>query len=563
LERLKLTIVVGVLALCAGPLASTSLAASSRSTRGTTTIATVQAEQMTLPAGASIISSSSASGGQAVELTQPGSALTSSVTLPSAATSVQVVAEGTKCQRGWPAVTASVDGATVLNGASVSSSSWTSYSATVSLAAGTHTLSISDSATNSCRTLYVDEVTFSGPAAPATPAPTVSLTASPLSITSGSASTLTWSATNATSCAASGGWSGSKSTAGSASTGALTASTQYSLSCTGPGGSSSASTTVTVTAATPAPTVSLTASPLSITAGSASTLTWSATNATSCAASGGWSGTKSTAGSASTGALAASTQYTLGCTGPGGSSSASTTVTVTPAAAKVCQSVAVPAYFYPSGGGGLWSSALSAEPGVGIMVANVDNGPGTALDTDYSSAISNARAAGVQVFGYVYTGYASRSLASVEADISTWKTLYGVTSIFLDEAATGSSSLSYYEALTNYVHQEGLGSLTIVNFGTTPSQSDMSAGDILITFEGDYVTYLGTQFPSWVNSYSPSRFYNIVYDVPDQPSMMNVMTDAANNHVGYIYATNDNLPNPYDTLPSYLDGEASQAHSGC
>lgn len=481
MERLKLTIVVGVLALCAGPLASTSLAASSRSTRGTTTVATVQAEQMTLPAGASIISSSSASGGKAVELTQPGSALTSSVTLPSAATSVQVVAEGTKCQRGWPAVTASVDGATVLNGASVSSSSWTSYSATVSLAAGTHTLSISDSATNSCRTLYVDEVTFSGPAAPATPAPTVSLTASPLSITSGSASTLTWSATNAT----------------------------------------------------------------------------------SCAASGGWSGTKSTAGSASTGALAASTQYSLSCTGPGGSSSASTTVTVTPAAAKVCQSVAVPAYFYPSGGGGLWSSALSAEPGVGIMVANVDNGPGTALDTDYSSAISNARAAGVQVFGYVYTSYASRSLASVEADISTWKTLYGVTSIFLDEAATGSSSLSYYEALTNYVHQEGLGSLTIVNFGTTPSQSDMSAGDILITFEGDYVTYLGTQFPSWVNSYSPSRFYNIVYDVPDQPSMMNVMTDAANNHVGYIYATNDNLPNPYDTLPSYLDGEASQAHSGC
>ena len=120
---------------------------------------------------------------------------------------------------------------------------------TVSLAAGTHTLSISDSAATSCRTLYVDEVIFSGPAAPTTPAPTVSLTASPLSITSGSASTLTWSATNATSCTASGGWSGSKSTAGSASTGVLTASTQYGLSCTGPGGSGSASTTVTVTPA--------------------------------------------------------------------------------------------------------------------------------------------------------------------------------------------------------------------------------------------------------------------------------------------------------------------------
>jgi hypothetical protein len=66
-----------------------------------------------------------------------------------------------------------------------------------------------------------------------------------------------------------------------------------------------------------------------VASGEASTLTWSSTNATTCtASSGGWSGTKATSGSQSTGALTASGNYTLTCTGAGGSASRSTTVTV-------------------------------------------------------------------------------------------------------------------------------------------------------------------------------------------------------------------------------------------
>jgi hypothetical protein len=79
------------------------------------------------------------------------------------------------------------------------------------------------------------------------PAPTVSLSASPSSISSGGSSTLTWNSANATSCTASGAWSGSKATSGSQSTGALSSTSTYNLACTGAGGSTSASTTVTVT----------------------------------------------------------------------------------------------------------------------------------------------------------------------------------------------------------------------------------------------------------------------------------------------------------------------------
>ena len=78
--------------------------------------------------------------------------------------------------------------------------------------------------------------------------PTASLTVAPTTLLSGSSSTISWSSTNATSCTASGGWSGTKATSGSQSTGPLTATTAYSLTCTGIGGTSNvAAATVTIT----------------------------------------------------------------------------------------------------------------------------------------------------------------------------------------------------------------------------------------------------------------------------------------------------------------------------
>lgn len=78
------------------------------------------------------------------------------------------------------------------------------------------------------------------------PVPAVTLTAASTSITSGLSTTLEWTAKDATTCTASNGWSGTKKTTDSQSTGALTANTTYDLSCTGPGGTGTASVTVNV-----------------------------------------------------------------------------------------------------------------------------------------------------------------------------------------------------------------------------------------------------------------------------------------------------------------------------
>ena len=79
--------------------------------------------------------------------------------------------------------------------------------------------------------------------------PVVTLTSSAASAATGSSITLSWSATNATSCTASGGWTGSEPTSATTATEVLSATTTYTLSCTGAGGTASQSVTVTATTA--------------------------------------------------------------------------------------------------------------------------------------------------------------------------------------------------------------------------------------------------------------------------------------------------------------------------
>ena len=83
------------------------------------------------------------------------------------------------------------------------------------------------------------------------PVPTVSLASNPTSVASGGTVTLTWSTQNATACTAKDGWSGSQQVSGTFTSSALTSNTVFTLSCTGPGGTTSQSVNVTVTSAPP------------------------------------------------------------------------------------------------------------------------------------------------------------------------------------------------------------------------------------------------------------------------------------------------------------------------
>lgn len=167
--------------------------------------------------------------------------------------------------------------------------------------------------------------------------PSLTLSAAPTTVSSGTSTTLSWSSAGATTCAASGAWTGTLALSGARGV-APRSTSGYTVTCRNSRGRTSRSVSVSVTAAapapaptpttTPAPVVVLEASAASIVSGTALSLTWSSTNATSCSASGGWSGTKSVSGIASL-TPTATASYTLTCTGTGGAGSATTAVTVT------------------------------------------------------------------------------------------------------------------------------------------------------------------------------------------------------------------------------------------
>jgi len=77
----------------------------------------------------------------------------------------------------------------------------------------------------------------------------------------------------------------------------------------------------------PAPTLTFTAADNDVLWGTDTTLSWASTDATSCVASGDWSGDRPTSGSSITGNIWSEKVYTLDCAGPGGTVSKSVTVT--------------------------------------------------------------------------------------------------------------------------------------------------------------------------------------------------------------------------------------------
>jgi hypothetical protein len=236
--------------------------------------------------------------------------------------------------------------------------------------------------------------------------PTVTVSASPSIVASGAAAMLTWTSTNATACTASGSWNGPQPTSGTASTGALTMPSAYSLTCTGPGGSSPVSTA----AVNIVPLATLTAYPTVVPTGGSSNLTWSSTNATSCSASGGWGGTQSTSGTKSTGALNATTSYSLICSGSGGASNVSVatvtiangSVTVSPSSAAIAlwQSQQLTATA-PGGGSVSWSidGIAGGNGSVGTITSSGLYTPGTTpgVHTAVATSLANSSESGSAV----------------------------------------------------------------------------------------------------------------------------------------------------------------------
>ncbi len=157
----------------------------------------------------------------------------------------------------------------------------------------------------------------------------IQFSANPTQVSSGGRATLSWTAHNATSCTASGGWSGSKATSGSFKTPAVTRDTTFTLDCRGvgvAGGGAVARLTVRVGNGQNAANVSLKSVPGSVAVKGSSRLEWASAGADHCDASGDWSGRKSPAGSQVVSGITKDSSFKLTCTKAGKTGVAMTSV---------------------------------------------------------------------------------------------------------------------------------------------------------------------------------------------------------------------------------------------
>lgn len=228
------------------------------------------------------------------------------------------------------------------------------------------------------------------------------------------------------------------------------------------------------------------------------------------------------------------------------------------------QDLLVPSYFYPSQWqANDWDVMATTHSANQIVIANDANGMATTKNSDYATEIAQAQAAGLLVVGYISTNYGNRDINLVKADITNFSDWYGGDGIFLDEASTDTAKLGYYqEVLDNINTTMGDGNDVILNHGTNPPEdyANLDTGSAssqltLVTFEGVYADYITSQGApaSWMTNYPTNMFAHLVYGV-SSANMQSVITLSNDRRAGYIYATDDAMPNPWDALATYNSG---------
>jgi hypothetical protein len=237
----------------------------------------------------------------------------------------------------------------------------------------------------------------------------------------------------------------------------------------------------------------------------------------------------------------------------------------------MAQQVAVPAYISPVADRSSWDRLIAADSrSVGLVVANPASGPGAGPDPAWLDVITRAHASGKQVLGYVDSGYLGRTglptrtgsatpaawQAQIEADVAHWYEWYPgvVDGVFLDQGdsqcGAADAVAARYRSIDDAVAQAHAGATTVLNAGMPVPRCFENAADVLVTYENNLASYATGSYRGldWTPA-DPAKVWHIVHGVPaDQVD--DVTATARSRGAGWVYATDDVLPNPYDTLPA-------------
>jgi hypothetical protein len=210
----------------------------------------------------------------------------------------------------------------------------------------------------------------------------------------------------------------------------------------------------------------------------------------------------------------------------------------------------VPLYTDP--GDTSWSTivlAKSAHPRVPVVaIVNPNSGPGSAPSTAYTAGIASLTTASIRTIGYVHTSYGARAASAVRDEIDHWHSWYPqVTGIFFDEESNDPGGDGYYRDLSAYTKSLGI-ELTVGNPGTDTSASYIGAVDVTFVYESKGLPS-DALLTDWRSRY-PLQSIGVI---PYASALDLAWVSKARSAAGYIYVTDDDLPNPWDSLPSFFD----------
>jgi Spherulation-specific family 4 len=222
------------------------------------------------------------------------------------------------------------------------------------------------------------------------------------------------------------------------------------------------------------------------------------------------------------------------------------------------QKMLIGLYSYPPSA--FWTAAINAAPTTGIIIANVDSGPGAGQESNFEAVYQQAAAAGIRLAGYISTNYGAASQTSLQNQVQQWNDYYGITSIFFDEVSPAADYVSYYQEIVDYVHEQAAGSVVILNPGSPPVQAlfgILGENDIIQVCEDSYANLAtdASNAPAYLASV-PSRQIAVTVNQCATSGNMTTAVGLAGSafHAGWVWVTADAI---YNAEPSYFAAEVT------
>lgn len=227
----------------------------------------------------------------------------------------------------------------------------------------------------------------------------------------------------------------------------------------------------------------------------------------------------------------------------------------------------VPAYIFPGGSTNLaaYDDLVDAASRIPLtVIINPASGPGTSTEPAYNSIISDIQNAGGKVIGYIPTTFGNRSAVDIVADAQSYNSFYGAGTFdgfFLDEFSNDIGDIGTHQTVYSDIKAIDPSLSVFANPGTSVPQAFFSltqpTADTIVVFENFASEYPANNPPSYYDSLDASQLAQIIHTVSTagdvEATVSGIVDQAVADNTGWLYVTDDILPNPFDTLPSFFD----------